>query len=140
MKKTIEPLVALHLYGKRDDLEKTSRTVASVLTEEQESRMQRVRHRVARPPPITGRKALYAVSGSSFGIDGVPPDEAVSRLDQLKRNATQEKRQYRPGYGVGDVALWDNGPLLHSATLTGPDDARTLWRLTVDESGPAPPH
>jgi taurine dioxygenase len=140
MKKTIEPLVALHHYGNRDDLDKASRTVASLLTEEQESRMQWVRHRIARPHPVTGRKALYAVSGSSFGIEGMPEDEAVSLLDELKRHATQEKYQYRLGYGVGDVALWDNASLLHSATLTDADDPRTLWRITVKESGPAPPH
>ncbi len=140
MKKTVEPLVALHHYGNRDDLDEHSRTVASLLTEEQESRMQWVRHRIARPHPVTGRRALYAVSGSSFGIEGMPEDEALSLLDELKRHATQEKYQYRLSYGVGDVALWDNASLLHSATLTDPDDPRTLWRITVKESGPAPPH
>jgi taurine dioxygenase len=140
MKKTIEPLVGLHHYGNRDDLDRSSRTVASVLTEEQEQKMQWVRHRIVRPHPVTGRKALYAISGSSFGIEGMPQDEAVSLLDELKRHATQQKYQYRLGYGVGDVVLWDNASLLHSATLTDPDDPRTLWRITVKESGPAPPH
>jgi taurine dioxygenase len=37
-------------------------------------------------------------------------------------------------YGVGDVVIWDNAALLHSATLTDPNDARTLWRITVLES------
>ena len=44
-----------------------------------------VRHRVARRHPVTGRTALYAVSGSSFGIEGMPDDEAVDLLDELKR-------------------------------------------------------
>src|SRR5882672_1783661 len=48
MKKRIEGLVALHHYGNRDDQDKSSRTVASVLTEEQEGKMAWVRHRVAR--------------------------------------------------------------------------------------------
>jgi len=138
LKRTIEPLVALHHYGNRDDLDKASRTVASVLTEEQETKMKWVRHPIARPHPITGRKALYAVSGSSFGIEGMPQDEALSLLDELKRHATQKKYQFRLGYGIGDVALWDNASLLHSATLTDPDHPRTLWRITAKESGPAP--
>ena len=29
--------------------------------------------------------------------------------------------------------IWDNASLLHSATLIDPDDARTLWRVTVLE-------
>ena len=133
LKKTIEPLIALHHYGNRDDLDKSSRTVASVLTGEQEQKMAWVRHRLARPHPVTGRKALYAVSGSSFGIEGMPEDEALDLLDELKRHATQEKYQLRLKYGVGDVVVWDNASLLHSATLTDPADPRTLWRITLKE-------
>ena len=87
----IDPLVGLHHYGNRDDLDKASRTVASVLNDEQERKMAWVRHRVARPHPVTGRKALYSVSGSSFAIEGLPKEEAVALLNDLKRHSTQEK-------------------------------------------------
>ena len=133
IKKKIEDLVALHHYGNRDDQDKSSRTVASVLTEEQEGKMAWVRHKVARKHPVTGRTALYSVSGSSFRIEGMPDDEAVDLLDELKRHATQEKYQLRLKYGVGDVVVWDNASLLHSATLTDPSDPRTLWRITIKE-------
>jgi len=136
MKKGIEGLVALHHYGNRDDQDKSSRTVASVLSEEQEQKMAWVRHAVARRHPITGRIALYAVSGSSFGVEGMPEDEAVDLLDELKRHATQEKYQLRLKYGVGDVVVWDNASLLHSATLTDAADPRTLWRITIKEERP----
>jgi taurine dioxygenase len=135
MKKRVDGLIALHHYGNRDELDKSSRTVASVLNEEQERKMKWVRHPVARRHPVTGRKALYAVSGSSFGIEGMPEDEAIGLLDELKAHATQEKYQYRLKYGVGDIVIWDNASLLHSATLTDPDDPRTLWRITVKEEG-----
>jgi taurine dioxygenase len=135
LKTQIKDLVALHHYGNRDDLDKDSRTVASVLSEEQENKMSWVRHKVARKHPITGRTALYAVSGSSFRIEGMPDDEAVDLLDELKRHATQEKYQLRLKYGVGDVVIWDNASLLHSATLTDPSDPRTLWRITLKEEG-----
>jgi taurine dioxygenase len=133
LKTEIQDLVALHHYGNRDDQDKSSRTVASVLSEEQEGRMTWVRHRIARRHPITGRTALYSVSGSSFGIEGMPEDEARDLLDELKRHATQEKYQLRLKYGVGDVVVWDNASLLHSATLTDPADPRTLWRITIKE-------
>jgi len=113
MKKNIDPLVALHHYGNRDDLDQGSRTVASVLSEEQEKKVAWVRHRVARPHPVTGRTALYSISGSSFGIEGMPRNEAVALL--------------------GDLVIWDNASLLHSATLTDMEDPRTLWRITVKE-------
>ena len=133
MKRRVANLVALHHYGNRDDQDKASRTVASVLTDEQEQRLAWVRHPVARKHPVTGRTALYAVSGSSFRIEGMPDDEARDLLDELRDHATQEKYQYRLKYGVGDIVVWDNASLLHSATLIDPDDPRTLWRITIKE-------
>ncbi len=133
LKKTVEPLIALHHYGNRADLDQRSRTVASVLSEEQEQKMAWVRHPVARRHPVTGRTALYAVSGSSFRIEGMPDDEALALLEELRRHATQEKYQLRLKYGVGDVVIWDNASLLHSATLIEPNDPRTLWRITIKE-------
>jgi taurine dioxygenase len=137
MKTTIRDLVALHHYGNRDDLDERSRTVASVLTDDQKQKVTWVRHKIARKHPITGRTALYAVSGSSFGIEGMPQDEARSLLDELKAHATQAKFQLRLKYGVGDVVVWDNASLLHSATLIDPNDPRTLWRITIKEEGRA---
>ena len=133
MKKRIEPLVAIHHYGNRNDQDERSRTVASVLTDDQKAKMPVITHRIARPHPVTGRTSLYAVSGSSFGIVGMPDDEARELLDELAAHATQEKYLLRYKYGVGDVVIWDNASLLHSATLIDPNDARTLWRVTVLE-------
>ena len=138
LKNKIKGLIALHHYGNRDDLNKSSRTVASVLNEEQEQKMAWVRHPVVRRHPVTGRRALYSVSGSSFGIEGMPEHEARELLDELKDHATQERYQYRLKYGVGDVVIWDNASLLHAATLIDPDDARTLWRITIKEERRAP--
>ncbi len=135
MKRRADGLIALHHYGNRDDQDQGSRTVASVLSGDQEKKMAWVRHPVVRQHPVTGRKALYSVSGSSFGIEGMPHDEAVDLLDELKRHSTSEKYQLRLKYGAGDVVIWDNASLLHSATLTDPADPRTLWRITVKEEG-----
>jgi taurine dioxygenase len=107
--------------------------VASVLSEEQKQKVTWVRHPIARRHPVTGRTALYAVGGTSFAIEGMPDDEARALLDELRDHATQPKYQYRLKYGVGDVVVWDNGSLLHSATLIHPNDARTLWRITIKE-------
>jgi taurine dioxygenase len=100
-----------------------------------------ITHRIARPHPITGRKALYAVSGSSFSIVGMPDDEARGLLDELAAHSTQPEYQLSFRYGVGDVVIWDNAALLHCATLIDPNDARTLWRITlleVDRAAAAP--
>ena len=48
-------------------------------------------------------------------------------------HAVQPRYQLRFKYGVGDIVVWDNAALLHSATLIDPDDARTVWRVTLLE-------
>jgi len=136
MKARIEPLYGIHHYGNRHDTDEQSRTAASPLTQEQKAKMPLITHRIARPHPVTGRKSLYAVNGSSFGIVGMPDDEALALLDELAAHSTQPKYRYSLEYGVGDVVIWDNASLLHSATLVDPNDARTLWRITVLEPAP----
>jgi len=133
MKKRIAPLYGIHHYGNRHDVDEQSRTAASPLTAEQKLKMPLITHRIARPHPVTGRTSLYAVSGSSFGIVGMPDDEARDLLDELAAHSTSEKYRYSFKYGLGDIVVWDNASLLHSATLIDPEDARTLWRVTVLE-------
>ena len=133
MKRRIEPLVAIHHYGNRKDQDEASRTAASLLTPEQKAKMPLITHPIVRTHPVTGRKALYAVSGSSFGIVGMTHNAAVALLDELAAHATQPKYQYSHNYRIGDVVIWDNASLLHSATLVDPDDPRTLWRITIKE-------
>jgi taurine dioxygenase len=133
MKRRIDGLVGIHHYGNRKVADDMSRVAASPLTAEQKAKMPLITHPLVRPHPVTGRKALYAVSGSSYGIVGMPEDEAVALLDELAEHATQPKYVYSLSYRVGDLVIWDNASLLHSATLTDPDDPRTLWRITVKE-------
>lgn len=133
MKRRIEPLVGIHHYGNRKERDEASRTAASMLTPEQKAKMPLITHPLVRKHPVTGRRALYAVSGSSYGIVGMPEDEAVALLDELAAHATQSKYQLSFAYGVGDVVIWDNASLLHAATLIDPNDPRTLWRITVKE-------
>jgi alpha-ketoglutarate-dependent taurine dioxygenase len=137
MKKRIEPLVAVHHYGNRKVTDEMSRVAASPLTADQKARMPLITHPLVRKHPVTGRRALYAVSGSSYGIVGMPDDEAIALLDELAEHATRSEYVYRLSYRVGDLVMWDNASLLHSATLTDPDDPRTLWRITVKEPSSA---
>ena len=133
MKRRITGLTTLNVYGNRDDLDIQSRTAASALDEEQWAKMAVVKHPLVRHHAATGDKALYAVSGTSIGIEGMPQDEAITLLDELKSHATQTKYQLRLKYNVGDVVIWDNPSLLHAATLTDPMYPRTLWRITLKE-------
>ncbi len=135
MKRRIAGLMAIHHYGNRDDLDPDSRMVAYPpdARQKQARGITYQRHPIARRHPLTGRTTLYAVSGSSMGIEGMPDDEALALLRELAAHSTQEKYRFSVRYDVGDVVVWDNASVLHSATLTAPDDARTLWRVTIKE-------
>jgi taurine dioxygenase len=135
-KARIDGLICRHHYGNRDDLDETSRTAASPLSGEQKARMSWVRHPLVRRHPHSGHKSLYAVSGSSFAIEGVDEREGIALLDELKRHSTRERYRYTHPYRPGDVVIWDNCSLLHSAPLVDPARPRTLWRITVKEAGP----
>lgn len=132
----LDGLVCRHHYGNRDNLDERSRTAASPLTADQKAKMQWVRHPLVRRNPHGGRRTLYAVSGSSFDIEGMDGEEARRLLDELKRHATQPKYLYTHPYRGGDVIVWDNCSLVHAAPLADPDRPRTLWRITVKEAGP----
>lgn len=127
----IAGLVVRHHYGNRDDLDHRSRTVASVLNEEQAQRVHWVRHPLVRPHPWTGEPALYAVSGSAFGVEGLPDEEGLALLRDLAAHATQARYCHTHHYENGDVIVWDNALLLHSAPLADLSRPRTLWRVTV---------
>jgi len=136
-KRRIDDLVVLHHYGNRADLKDSSRTSAFALTEEQRNSVQNVYHPLVRKHPSTGRKALYGVAGSSFGIAGIQEADALLLLDELKTHATRDELVYQHHYAVGDVVIWDNYSTLHSATLmppaTSPATERYLYRISVKE-------
>jgi taurine dioxygenase len=110
MKRRIDALVTIHHYGNRDDLDLASRTVAYPPDERQKAErgISFLQHPLVRRHPLTGRKSLYAVSGTSMGIVGMPDDEGLGLLRELAAHSTQPKYQFSVRYGVGDVVIWDN--------------------------------
>lgn len=68
--------------------------------------------------PATGRKALYAISGSSCGIVGMDEDEAIRLLIDLKKHVTQPQFVQRAKAESGSIVIWDNFSVMHSATPT----------------------
>lgn len=140
MKKRIDGMTVLHHYGNRADMDENSRTSAERLTPEQKKNVRNVFHPLVKRHPVTGRKSLYGVAGSSFGIVGMPEDEALDLLDELKDHALQPQFVTSYDYSIGDVAAWDTYSTLHKATLqdpaTTPETRRLLWRVSVTGMAP----
>lgn len=131
MKQKIGGLVVKHHYGNRDELNPQSRNVASVLNPDQVKKVNWVRHPLVKKHPFTGQPALYAVSGSSFGIEGMADEPALALLRELAAHATQKEYCHTHDYDNGDVIVWDNALLLHSAPIIDLTRPRSLWRVTV---------
>lgn len=141
MKQRIDDLTVLHHYGNRDDEVEGSPTAAETLTPEQKARVSNVFHPLVMRHPVTGRKSLYGVAGSSFGIVGMPDDEAHDLLRELAAHALRPEFTTAYDYNEGDVAAWDTYSTLHKAPVVekaGPDDAhaRILWRVSVTGASP----
>jgi taurine dioxygenase len=145
-KRRIDGLNVLHHYGNRDDQVEGSPTAAERLTEDQKKRVANVFHPLVIRHPVTGRRSLYGVAGSSFGIVGMPDDEALGLLRELAQHATRDEFTTAVEYGPGDLAAWDTYSTLHKApvvpkAVAGDPHARLLWRVSVTGISPlATPH
>lgn len=144
-KRMIDELVCIHHYGNRDFQRDpgglNSENEAETMTEDQKKKVADVYHPLVKRHPITGRKSLYGVAGTSWGIVGMPEDEALDLLRELMEHCLQEKYLTKIDYEVGDFAIWDTFSTLHRATeihSVGPDDenARILWRVSVNGLSP----
>jgi hypothetical protein len=107
--------------------------VASVLNDDQKEKMPLVTHPVVRSHPVTGRKALYAVSGSSFGIVGMPDDEARGLLDELAAHATQPKYRLSLSYASATSSSGTTPRCCIRRRSSIRRYPRTLWRITLKE-------
>lgn len=134
LKARIDDLVVAHLYGAGSG--RGAEKIASPLIGEQQvAEVPTVYHRLARPHPVTGRKALYGVAGTPCAIVGMADDEAGALLDQLKAHALADRFVCRHKYAVGDIAIWDTSSTLHCATpidiATDAATSRLLYRISV---------
>ena len=139
-KDEIEDLVVEHQYGPGIALPEDDVPTASLSTQEQRDASPLVQHRLVRPHPVTGVKALYSPCATSRGIVGMPLEQARELLAQLTAHCLKPEFRYHHPYAVGDVVSWDTSATLHKAALidraTSPDDSRLLWRISVRGTPP----
>ena len=133
-KERIDGLNAMHYYGAtaRDD---GPHIAAPLKGQDQIDKVPPIPHLLARPHEVTGTKALFAVSGTAYAVEGMPDDEGKALIAELKAHALQDQYIYEHRYEVGDLAIWDTQMTLHSAKpIDLPDGASTerlLWRISV---------
>jgi taurine dioxygenase len=75
-----------------------------------------VYHPVLRRHPDTGEEILYLNLPDCAGISGMEEDEALGIIKGLFDRITDPAHVHAHKWSVGDLVIWDNRTLLHSAT------------------------
>ncbi len=133
LQQDVDGLVATHFYGATSG--RDGELPTPDLTEAQAARVPPVPHPLVRAHTVTGERALYAVGGTAFAIEGMPGTAADTLLRKLKAHCVQERYIYAHRYEIGDVAIWDTQMTMHCAAPmdapSGPGTERLLWRISV---------
>ncbi len=134
----IRPMMVLHAVGRGKPMQNEVIHDPRELPEEKRKKIileAPVRHPLVARHPVTGTLSLYGLGGSAFGIEGLSEGEAQRLLSELKQHAIS--KPFRQTYKIrkGDVFLWDNYLVMHSASpleySDEPGKRRILYRISV---------
>ena len=94
-------------------------------------------HPVIRTNPISERKAIYITPSYTVRIDGMDEDESRALMQEIFDHCLQDEYRMDYHWSNGDVLVWDNAAVMHTATTRNldPSKYRTLWR-TIISGGP----
>lgn len=90
-------------------------------------------HPVVRTNPISGRKAIYITPAYTTRIDGLSDGESDALMEELFAHCLQDTYRMDYKWRAGDVVVWDNAAVMHSATTKDldPTKFRTIWRTII---------
>ena len=121
----------LHLHSKRPD--------PDPLTPEQLAESADVHHPLLRRRPDTGEEILYLNLPDCIGVSGLEKEEGLQTVRNLYERITDPANTIGHKWTVGDLVIWDNRTLMHSATYF--DDKkykRRMLRTVVRGEEPMP--
>lgn len=93
-------------------------------------------HPVVRTNPSSGRKAIITPA-YTVRIDGMNAKDSQALMDEIFDHCLQDKYRMTYKWRAGDIVVWDNAAVMHSATTKDldPSKYRTIWR-TIISGGP----
>jgi len=138
LKQRIEGLQAMHsletlrLWGLRQNPER-HKDIDSQVAE-----FPAVRQPLVRVHPATGAKSLYVCPAVISHIEGLDAAESAALIDTLIAHITQPRFVYSHHWHKGDLVMWDNRAVLHTASLFDHTRyQRLMYRTTVAGNAPA---
>jgi taurine dioxygenase len=82
--------------------------------------------------PVTGAKSLYVCPAVISHIEGMARAESDALIETLAQHATQPRFVYSHRWHRGDLVMWDNRAVLHTASLFDHTRyQRLMYRTTV---------
>ena len=128
----IEPLVAVFSYEEMDRHLRSMDPTRPPLSESAKLHWPPVKHHLVQTHPVTKRNALRLAPEVMGEVIGMDKTEAQRIISNLLNHATRDRFVYRHQWKSGDLVIFDNRSLIHSAT---PFDAnryrRVMYRTTI---------
>lgn len=113
----IEGLRVLHSFNHHNDkVLRISPGSARPLTPAERAIYPDVWHELVQTHPMTGRRLYYVSEQLCRRFAGMSEEESAPLVARLIAHATAAERVYRHRWAPGDLLLWDNRAMLHSAT------------------------
>lgn len=128
----IHSLETLRLWGARHNPDRGPGV------DQQATRFPPVRQPLVRVHPATGAKSLYLCPAVISHIEGMDPEESADLIETLITHTTQPRFVYTHRWRQGDLVMWDNRAVLHTASLFDHvKHQRLMYRTTVAGGAPA---
>jgi taurine dioxygenase len=91
------------------------------------------RHPVIRRVPGTTDEAIFVNPAYTVRIEGLDDETSRALLDEVYAHCLSPRFRLRYKWRRGDVVVWDNAAVMHSATTKALDPSRhrTLWRTII---------
>ena len=128
---TVHSLETLRLWGQRHNPDRKQDI------DSQTAQFPPVRQPLVRQHPATGAKSLYLCPAVISHIEGMDAAESASLIETLIAHVTQPRYVYTHRWHKGDLVMWDNRAVLHTASLFDHTRyQRLMYRTTVAGNAP----
>jgi alpha-ketoglutarate-dependent taurine dioxygenase len=137
LRKQIESLRAVHSLETLRQWGQLHNPDRPTDTPEQVAGFPPVAQPLVRTHPATGAKSLYVCPAVISHVEGMEPAEGADLVEQLIRHASQPRFVYRHRWHHGDLVMWDNRAVLHTASLFDHVKyQRLMYRTTLAGNAP----
>lgn len=128
----VHSLETLRLWGQRHNPDRAAQQ------SEQTDKFPPVRQPLVRTHPVTGSRSLYLCPAVISHIEGLDAQQGAALIESLIAHATQKRFVDSHRWQPGDLVMWDNRAVLHTASLF--DHVRyqrLMYRTTLAGNAPA---